>query len=911
VIDLVGRDSELAVLLEAVRAPGPGIVTLVGAAGMGKTALIRALLGSLDGPLVLTARPLETEKALAFSGLVDLLADLPASAYADLPGPQRSSLRAALLLEEVPGGADPRAVAAGVRAVLAKHAQTRHVVLVLDDVQWLDRASCSALGQALHRIGAAPVVLVCATRPSSKDLDWLAATEVARTDVQLAPLPAEDLGRIVHHHLGPILEIGNLRGVALAAGGNPLHALELARHTLTAGAGATVEQLVRDRLNVLPRETRLALLTAALCSDRHLEVIAQARSCLSVELAAVLDPALRAGLVTIDDVLRFAHPLYAEAAISAGSSPDRTEAHLRLATTEPSEEARAWHAGLATEGPDEDLASTLARTAANTRARGAWDAAVDLLALAVTRTPVDSPERPDRALLLGNWALAGGQPSVAERWFRDVRRLHRGSTGYWLATIGLARLCLLAGRRDELHALNRELLTANLDPLLAAEAMVRTVHDELTDRPEAQLQRITAANHVLTDAGGRADPTVLLAGLSLEIQSRMILGQPTAELLARAVDLDARSPAAVALDGPALQLAHLAMMADRFEEGRVLCQRLLQRCRDVGDDVSLPVVYSHLGHLEQRAGRWDVARATLREGEQWAQGQGQLSRWQLRAQGAMIDGIRGESATALATLHEASQLFAAAEFLPFRAIVWHLSGRIHAAVGDHAEAFDAFGRAIDFARQAGWDDPANLEADVPFVEAAVALGRLDEAEEHLAHTETRARELGQDNALAVCARGRVGLAAARGDLEQAAGLVPPLLSAYEVEPGQPMDRALALLVAGRVHRRTRQKRLAHESLSGALAIFDQLGSKPYSDQVRAELRRVGLRPSRPEALTPTEAEVTRMAADGLRNAEIATGAHLSRKTVEAVLSRSYRKLGIRSRAQLERALARLAAKPDE
>ncbi len=125
-----------------------------------------------------------------------------------------------------------------------------------------------------------------------------------------------------------------------------------------------------------------------------------------------------------------------------------------------------------------------------------------------------------------------------------------------------------------------------------------------------------------------------------------------------------------------------------------------------------------------------------------------------------------------------------------------------------------------------------------------------------------------------------------------------------------MDRALALLVAGRVFRRTRQKRRAHECLTSALAIWEDMGCTPYADQARAELRRVGLRPNRSETLTPTEAEVSRLAADGLRNAEIAARAHVSLKTVEAVLSRSYRKLGIRSRAQLERALAALAAESE-
>ncbi len=395
VMDLVGRESELAELIGAVREPGPGIVTLVAEPGMGKTALLRHMVGHLEGSRVLTARPLESEVALSFSGLVDLFADLPVSAYQELPAPQRSSLRAALLLDEMHGGADPRAVAAGVRAVLVGLAETGPVVLVLDDAQWLDRATSGALGQALDRIGSAAVVLVCATRPNFEALQWLPRIGISRlTEVHLHPLPGPALVRIINDRLGPVMEPGALRGVERASGGNPLHALELARHKLAIGAGATVEQLVRERLNVLPRETRIALLAAALSSDPHLEVIAKARSCSPVDLAAVLDPALQDGLVAVGNRVLFLHPLYAEAAIAAAAAPDRVDAHRRLAQAEPDLEARARHAGLATQGPDEGLGSTLARTAQETRARGAWDTAVELLELAVTRTPMDSPTAP-------------------------------------------------------------------------------------------------------------------------------------------------------------------------------------------------------------------------------------------------------------------------------------------------------------------------------------------------------------------------------------------------------------------------------------------------------------------------------------------------------------------------------------
>ncbi len=916
---MVGREAELAMLLEATERRGPGVVTLVAAAGMGKSALVGRLARALDGvgargpagaPRVLTARPLQSESALAFSGLMDLLRDVPPDAYDALPPPQRSGVRSALLLEEAAHDADPRAVAAGVRSVLTQLALEQPVVLLVDDAHWFDDASAAALGQALHRIGDADVVLVCAARPDHRLASWLPAGDAPQVmTVRLGELAPGELVRIVTDQAGPALSQAELREVARTARGNPLHALELARHRSTEGVGADVQGLVQGRLATLPRETRLALLVAALASDPRLDVLARAHDCEPVELAAVLDPALRSGLVVLSDVVRFTHPLFAEAAVSACSAPDRAAAHLRLADVEPGEEARTRHAGLASEGPDEPLAARLAGTARRMRARGAWDSATDLLALAVERTPGTSPDRPLRAVLLGQWALTGGQPLVAERWLADVRRRHPGTPAYWKATLELARLCQLAARREELHALNQELQDAELDPVLAAEAMVRTVHEELADRPAEQLDAVQAANRVLAQAGPAVDPALLLAGLCLEVQVRTVLGEPTSEPLARAVALDAEHPAVVAVEGPVLQLARAAMMADRFEESRTLCHGLLVRCRDTGDDVSLPVVHSYLGHVEQRAGRWEAAQAVLLEGERVAAGQGHLSLWQMRAQRAAIDGLRGDRDASLAVLAAAAERFAAAEFVVFSAIVAQLAGRVHAAHGAPAAAFTAFGRALDLAAQVGWDDPSDLEADVPYAEAAAALGRYDLAEHRLSSTEARAEQLGQANALAVCLRGRVVLAAARGELDAAAELVPRLLGAYELSPGQPMDRALALLAAGRVHRRVRQKRLAHDCLTAALAIWEELGCAPYLEQAHAELRRVGLRPGRPDALTPTEAQVARLAADGLRNAEIAGAAHLSPKTVEAVLSRSYRKLGIRSRSQLERALRELPPGP--
>jgi DNA-binding NarL/FixJ family response regulator len=148
------------------------------------------------------------------------------------------------------------------------------------------------------------------------------------------------------------------------------------------------------------------------------------------------------------------------------------------------------------------------------------------------------------------------------------------------------------------------------------------------------------------------------------------------------------------------------------------------------------------------------------------------------------------------------------------------------------------------------------------------------------------------------------LLAAQGDLDSAAELLERALVAHERSP-VPFERARTLLALGRVRRRLKQKRLAQQALSAALECFEELGSTLWAERARENLRRVTTRRA-PEGLNPTEHEIARLAAEGLTNKAIADRVFVSQKTVEANLARAYRKLGITSRAQLERALANLS-----
>ena len=211
--------------------------------------------------------------------------------------------------------------------------------------------------------------------------------------------------------------------------------------------------------------------------------------------------------------------------------------------------------------------------------------------------------------------------------------------------------------------------------------------------------------------------------------------------------------------------------------------------------------------------------------------------------------------------------------------MWNLIGQVHLTHGHLEESLAALTRARDRAAAAHWWDPGDLEAPTHFVNVALALGRLDEAEQCLADTETLARRMNRAAVLKDCGWLRVMLVAARGDVATAAAAVPAMLAAYDQGPYQPLRRGQAHLGAGLVYRRAKAKTLAVAALTVAIETFDEIGCPPYAARARAELARVGLRPRASAGLTETERQVAQLASEGLRNRDIADRVYTSPKTV--------------------------------
>src|SRR5215210_3259127 len=386
---LIGRDEEL----NAVRAflsdsrDGPALVLLEGEAGIGKTSVWEAVIAA-EGHRrqVLRARPAEAETALSFAGLSDLLAGVLDAALTGLPAPQRRALEVALLLES--GGErqpERRAVAAGFLGAVRALARAHHVLVAIDDVQWLDGPSAAALAFTLRRLEGARVDFLLTERvdagaPSALGLDRL-PPELKAQRIRIEPLSLAALQRLVHVHLGAIFPRPMMRRIHDSSGGNPFFALELARALEPLEPPAPGEPLpVPDKLHVLveqrlaglPRETTEALLAAALLGQPTLPRVEVA---LGPHAAQALLPAVEAHVARIEgEHVRFEHPLLASGLVEITDARTRRALHGRLAEVAEEPEERARHLALAAEGPDESVAATLAAAARAVAARGAPEA---------------------------------------------------------------------------------------------------------------------------------------------------------------------------------------------------------------------------------------------------------------------------------------------------------------------------------------------------------------------------------------------------------------------------------------------------------------------------------------------------------------------------------------------------------
>jgi len=877
---------------------------LEGEAGIGKSTVLReaAVRAERGGYRVLSCSPSASEARWSYAALADLLGPVDDRWFDILPAPQRGALRVALLRDDGDGVRPARrAVATATGSLLSAFASDQPLAVVIDDVQWLDVATARALEFALRRLHTSHLVVLASRRTDAAGtqapslFDGLPADSVIRTT--LGPLDAPAIHSLLIARLGRTLPGPQLRKLADTTRGNPFYALEVARLLDDdprdgAAVPRDLQRLVTNRVERIPAHTRRSLLRVA----------AATRPTTALLSTADQEIAVGAGIATVDgDRVTFVHPLFASAVYRSASATDRRAAHRDLATRVAEPEERARHLALSTVRPAESIAATLMAAAEHARAVGALDAAADLALFAVARTPKrDAARRTRRQVIAAAYLVRAGDTQRAVEVLDAVLTVApRGRTrGEALRLLGEVRyhdhgyhdaLTLIAEALDQDEAGDFQVPT-----LLANAYAVFSAGD-----PSAAAGLGRRALELAEELG---DDALIAESLAVVTAGRGFGGHGVDwDGFARAIQLEDRSrelpihmrPSVLAAE----QTTYYGRLAAAAESLTELRTWFVQR----GDEGDLPYLLFFLALCRWWQGRFEesieaadhAAMLTLQAGNDAMHGLALAHRGRANAALGRLDAAHEDVERGLALLEPTG-------WVGGIAVARSGSGFLALSTGDPTAAARALAPLAEGAAlgHGGWMAVGLVLPDL--VEALAQVGDDVRASAVIDAFTTTYSELDVPWLQVGVTRSRALVHAARGELDQALALAQEASTA-SASCEMPLETARCLLVQGELERRTRKRAAARRSLERAVAICDEIGAPLWSSRAAIALTRLGGRTASGE-LTVTEARVARLAAEGLANSEIAAKLFVSRRTVEANLSRSYSKLGIRSRAQLNAAL---------
>ena len=902
---MIGRSSEAAAIARfAARVPsGPVGLLIEGEPGIGKTTVVSAAIRAAQerGHRVLQVQPAESEADLSFAALSDLVGGVYEQVRDLLPAPQRRAFDVALLLREADAPADPRTTASALQTVVMILSDVDPLVIVVDDAQWLDRASGRALEFLIRRLPER-VGIVVARRPvtaGAGPLDLARTLPADRVErLVLGPLSLAALHHLARSRLGLRLSRPMLVRVAEASGGNPFYALEildaLARRPAPPSLGdvlpvpRTLHDLLNDRLDRLSPSGRAVASAASALSRPTAEILEAALGAEHDTSAALVETEAAGVLVPETDRLRFSHPLLASTIYGSLTSTRRRALHGRLAAVVDDPEERARHLARGVTAVDEGTARELEDAAGLAGRRGAPESAAELYQAACRLTPLDRPEDLARRMLGGADALTiAGDLEGARGLARQALETGPSRAIRARSLLLLGSLATYTDSLSERIAYQERALAEAGDDIDLRIMILMALFEHIGLDAEMAAARAAEAIRLLRE---RDDPSALAQSLMDKFIADAVLGRaPDAGSLDDALALEGR-------DGGRPLAYPLVWFhwIDDLDAARTRYRVQHERFLNHGDVMGAAEMVEFIAMTEFRAGNWHVAEQALEEA---CSTLGQLElRGPLTASFAdrsIIDAHRGRFDRGRATLAGILDGVAGLDVI-WRMVCHSALGILEFCYGDHEAADQAWTAMRGEARQMRWIDNLEDRSEPDHIESLIVLGRLDEARRLLEHLEWRGRTLPRPWIDAGLPRARALVLAADGrstDALDVLGAAPRIRSL-------PFDDARLLLVKGQLERRANRKLAAKDSLTEALGIFEALGSPPWAQRARDEIARIGLRHRAPHQLTETERRIAELAATGMTNREVAAASFVSPKTVEANLARVYRKLGIRSRAEL-------------
>jgi DNA-binding CsgD family transcriptional regulator len=878
------------------------VTVLRGEAGVGKSALLGYLSGRVAGWHVARAVGVESEMELDYAGLHQLCAHM-LDHLDRLPAPQRDAL--ATVFGRSPGPAPDRfLVGLATLTLLAEVAEQQPLACIVDDGQWLDHASAQILGFVARRLLAERIAVVCAARTGIGD-DILTG---------LPELPVGGLGDsdaralLLANVPGPI-DAAVCDQIIMESHGNPLALLELPRTWNVAGlaggfglpssqpVAGRIEQSYVRRLQLLPSDTQLLVVTAAAEPLGDLVLLHRAAGTLRIDLAAA-GPAQDGGLLELGGRVEFAHPLVRSAAYRSATAEDRRRVHRALADATAAEtdpDRRAWHRARATLGPDEAVAAELERSAARAQARGGVAAAAAFLQRSAELT-VDPARRARRA-------LAAAEASFQAGAFDGALQLAATAAAGPLDGFQRARIDLLRG-----HAGIASNYGNNAAPLLQAARGLEPFDLELARRAY-----LTAWGAAVTAGhlGG--------AGVLLQI-CRAVRALPPLPATPQPLDLALDGLALLTTDGraaatPILQRAAKAVMQLPVEDvlrwgwlapaaaaatwdsdgSRAIFERQAQLVRDAGALAELPLHLHALAQDKARTGDFADADMLVAESDSVAAATGS----QIPPFAALtLRSLQGREAEASGLIEATiQQATAGGQGLAVMAAHW-AAAVLYNGLARYEEAASA-AREVTTNAIDPWQ---SMFALPELVEAAARVGDTELARDALERLDETTQPAGTDLALGIEARCRALLT----DGDNADLLYREAIERLGRTQRRP-ELARAHLLYGEWLRREGRRADSREQLRAAHDMFNAIGMEAFAERTGRELVATGEKvrkrsPETREELTSQEEQIARLARDGLSNPEIGAQLFISARTVEWHLRNVFAKLGITSRRQLRTAV---------
>ncbi|OBK73209.1 AAA family ATPase [Mycobacterium sp. 1164985.4] len=906
---VIERPAEFRAVSDFLRSAdsAPSALVIEGEAGAGKTTLWLAGIAAARerGFRVLTARAGQAETALAYAAVADLLGDIPSEVVADLPEVQRLAVDRVLLRVDGDGPpTDQGAVAAAFTAAIERLCGDGPVLVALDDVQWLDPSSQAVVTFAARRSnGCVGMLLTERTEHEGPGaVSWLQmgdSSDVRR--VHVGPLSLGGLHALISARLGRSFPRPTMVRIAEISGGNPFYALELARAIDAGGSQsvlpATLAELMRRRIGRLEPEAQILLLATACAAAPTVDLLARVTQSTVDRTVELLGEAKNKGILTIDGYdVAFSHPLLARSVYTDAKPSERRAMHRSLAEAVILPESRARHMALAAASADPATLKALDMAADTACTRGAPAAAAELLELAIGL----GGDTPARRIRTADHYLHAGDLERARLLLdglteRVPQGLHRAMALNLLASMRIQHNSFT----DAVGLLEQALQHDEGDREVRVRTLLLLSYARLnTGEFAAALQSAERAAAYAEDVG---IPDLTSQVLAVRTVVACMCGRGVDWIgMRRALSLqDPNSEAPIAFrarSNNALLLAFVGRLDEAAEEMASVRQRCVERGAET--DLIFVAVFSAL--IEIWRGRYEDATRIAEETVERAQ---QLGGEHMRVVAKTIQSaVAAYAGRQEETRAVASRAIALAESCGSPRLADWASVNLaflEVSLGNYEDALLILQPLVDRLPLLPGTEIITVGYVPDAVEAMVALGRASDTEPMIEALEANGRLLDRPWMLAMGARCRSLWLAARGDVDGAADMARTALTHHERLP-MPFERARTLLLLGQLQRRQRRKEASRTTMTEALGVFEELGTPLWVQRARAEIARAGASSNDSMGLTPSELRVAELAASGMTTKDVATALFISPKTVETNLARIYRKLRIRSRAELGR-----------